>query len=55
MADGVDQVGAVQRVEVELADALIDQVHDLLGGDRGGHQMGGLRVGLEPVEAARQP
>ncbi len=55
MADGVDQIGPVQRVEVELPDALIDQVHDLLGGHGGSHQMGGLRVVVEPVEAARHP
>ena len=43
MADGIDEIGAVQRVEVELADALVDEVHDLLGGHGGRHQMRGLQ------------
>ena len=55
MADGIDEVGAVQRVEMELADALIDEVHHLLGRHRGGDEVRGLRIGLEPVEAPRQP
>ena len=55
MADGVDEIGAVERVEVELADALVDQLHDLLGGDRRRNQLRGLRVVVEAVEAARQP
>ncbi len=55
MADRIDEIGAVQRVEVELLDALIDEVHDLLGRDGGGDQMRRRRVVLEPFEAARQP
>ncbi len=55
VADGVDEIGAVQRVEVELADALIDQVHHLLGCHGGGDEMGRLRIVVEAVEAPRQP
>ena len=55
VADGVDEVGAVQRVEVELADALIEQVHHLLGRHDGRHEVRGLRIVVEAVEAARHP
>ena len=54
MADGVDEVGAVERVEVELAHAVVDQVHDLLGGDRGRHQACRLGIVVEPLEALAQ-
>ena len=55
MADGVDEIGAVQRVEMELPDALIDEVQHLLGGDGSRHQMGGRRIVVQAVEAPRQP
>src|SRR5215475_4603309 len=41
MAHGVDQVGAVHSVEVEVGDAAIDEVEHLLGGDRGGDELAG--------------
>jgi len=31
MADGVDEIGTVQRVEMELGDALVDEAQHLLG------------------------
>ena len=55
VADGEDEVGAVHRVEVEVADAALDQVQHLLGGHRGGDQRVRLRIVVEPVEALGQP
>ena len=55
MADRVDQVGAVHRVEVEVAHAAIDQVEHLLGGDRGGDQLARRHVVVEPGEAVGEP
>ena len=55
VADRVDQVGAVHGVEVEIGDAVIDQIEHLLGGDRGGDQFAGRRIVLEAVEALGQP
>ena len=55
MADGVDEVGAVQRVEVELGDAPVDQAHDLLGGDRGGHEVARLLVVIQAFESVAEP
>ena len=55
MANCIDEIGAVHGVEMEIGDAAFDQVHDLLGGHGGSYEMGGLRVVVEPVEAARHP
>src|SRR5262249_62117085 len=55
MADGVNQIRPVEGIEVELPDALIDKVHDLLGGYGGGDQMRGLRIVLKAGKAAREP
>ena len=35
MADRVDEIGAVHGVEMEIADAAVDQIEHLLGSDRG--------------------
>ena len=55
MADGVDEVGAVQRVEVELGDAAVDEAHDLVGANRGGDEIAGLLVVLQPFETPAEP
>src|SRR5262245_54520818 len=55
MADGVDEVGAVQGVEVELANALVYEIHHLLGSDCGRNQMGGRRIVVESVEPTFEP
>jgi hypothetical protein len=34
MADGVNEVGAVQRIKVKLRNPTRDKVHDLFGGHR---------------------
>ena len=55
VADGVDEVGAVHRVEMEVPHAAVEQVDDLLGRHRGGDQPAGRGVVVEPLEAVRQP
>ena len=55
MADGIDEVGAVQRVEVKLGDALIDEAEHLLGGDGGSHQMARLLIVVEAFESVAEP
>src|SRR5579863_4020397 len=50
MTDGVDQVGAVHRVEVEIGHAAVDQIDHLLGGDRGRDQLAGGGIVVEAVE-----
>ena len=55
MADGVDQIGAVHGVEVEIGDATIDEIEHLLGGDRGGNELAGGRVIVQAVETLGQP
>src|SRR3954452_10794750 len=52
MADGVSQLGAVQRVEMELADAAGIELAAQFGGDGGGDQ---LARGGEVVEPLEQP
>ncbi len=55
MADGVDEIGAVHRVEMEIGDAAVDQIDHLLGGDRGGDQLARGGVVIEAVEALGEP
>src|SRR3712207_5683880 len=55
MADGIDQVGTVHGVEVELVHATVDEVNYLLGGHGGGHELAGFHIVVETVEAGRQP
>src|SRR5277367_6287084 len=55
VADRVNQVGAVHRVEVEISYTVVNQIEHLLGGDRGGDQLAGRRIVIEAIEAARQP
>ena len=55
MADRIDQVGLVHRVEMQVGDAAIDQVEHLLGADGGGDQPARRRVVLQPLEAVGQP
>jgi hypothetical protein len=35
MADGIDEIGTIQRVEVERGNSLIDKIQDLLGSEGG--------------------
>src|SRR4029079_2884231 len=55
MADGINEVCTVQRVEVELGDALIDQAKNLLRGHSGSAQMAWLLIFVETFEAAPTP
>jgi uncharacterized Zn ribbon protein len=54
MADGVDEVGTVQRVEVERLHAFVDEVHDLLGRDSNGNQMARGDVVIKALEAKKR-
>src|SRR4029078_8120951 len=47
--------GTVQRVAVELGDALIDQAKNALRGHSGSAQMACLLIFVEPFEAAPNP
>lgn len=53
MTDRINQIGPVQRVEVERPYAFIDELHGLLGGNRCRHQMRRLHVVLDAFEAPR--
>src|ERR1700680_423263 len=55
VADGVGEIGAVQRVKVEFRHAAIEQFEHLLGGNGGGDQPTGCRIAVEALEAPRQP
>ena len=55
VADRVDEVRPVHGVEMELGDAAVDEVDDLLGRDRGGDKPPRLDIRIEPLEALRQP
>src|SRR5688572_17059031 len=55
MADGVSEFRAVQRVEMELVDAMALQGVHLLDGHRGGNELARLGVVFQPVETMLQP
>src|SRR5688572_25566053 len=55
VADRVGEFGTIQRVEMELLDAVTLQRVHLLDRDRGGNQLARLRVFLEAVEAVLEP
>src|SRR5262245_26852503 len=55
MADRVDEVGPVHRVEVELGHPAIDQIEHLLGRDRGSDQLSGGGILVEAVEPLSEP
>jgi hypothetical protein len=55
VADREYEVGAVHGVEVQVLDAVVDQVEHLLGADGGGHQTAGRRVVLEALEPVAEP
>ena len=44
VADGVNEIGAVQSVEVKLRDAAGDKVHDLFGRHRSRNKLRCLRI-----------
>src|ERR1700722_1477482 len=50
MADGVNKIGAVQRVKVKLCAAAGRQIEDLLGGNCGGDELGRFRIVAKAVE-----
>src|SRR5215212_353133 len=51
VADRVDEIRAIHRVEVEFVYAGVDEVDDLLGRDRGSDEPSRVDVLVEPVEA----
>ena len=53
MADRVDEVGAVHRVEMEIGDAAIDEIEHLLGRHGGGDQPARLQVARPARRSAR--
>ena len=55
MADGQRQLGAVERVEVELLDPGGAQQPAFLGGDGGREQPAQLGIGVRSLEEAGQP
>src|SRR6478752_7525311 len=55
VADREHEIGAVHCVEVEIGDAVIDEVQHLLGGDRGGDELARGRIVVEAVEALGEP
>src|SRR5262245_23188603 len=55
MTGGVDEIGAVQRVEVKIVDALVDEAEYLLGGDGGGNEVPLLLVVLQSLESVAEP
>src|SRR5262245_14449803 len=55
MTNGIDEIGAVQRVEVKTVDALVDEAEHLLGGDGGGNEVARLLVVLQFLESVAEP
>src|SRR5262249_14874261 len=55
MADGVNQIGPVQRIEVKLGDAAVDQTHDLFGGNSGSNQITGLLILFQAFKSVTEP
>src|SRR5262245_35501934 len=55
MTDGVDEIGAVQRVVVKIVDGLVDEAEYLVGGDGGGNEVARLLVVLQSLESVAEP
>jgi len=55
MADRIDEIGAVHRVEMKFPDAVIDEIENLFGGDRRGDELSRLRIIVEPFETIGEP
>src|SRR6202171_490845 len=55
MARRINEIGAVQGVEMEFAHALVDEIEHLLGGDGRGDQLPRRRILVEPVDTSRDP
>src|SRR5688500_13589663 len=55
MADGISQLGAVQGVEVELADPARIKLAAKLGGDGGGDKLTGGGEVVQPLEEPVHP
>src|SRR5215470_2695401 len=55
MADRKNEIGTVHRVEVEIAHAMINEIHDLFGSDRGGDELASRDIVVEPFKSSRKP
>ena len=55
MADRVDKVGAVHRVEMEIGDAAVEKIEHLLGGHGRGDQLARGRIVVQSGEALGEP
>src|SRR5262245_11819585 len=55
MTDGVDEIGAVQRVEVKIVDAPGHEAEHLFGGDGSGNEIARLLVVLQSLESMAEP
>ncbi len=55
MADGIDEVGLVHRVEMQVGGAAIDQVEHLFGADGGRDEAARRDVVLQPLKTVGQP
>ena len=55
MADRIDEIGAVHRVEMDVGHAPVDEVDDLLGADGGGDEAARRHIVVEPGEALGEP
>ena len=55
MADGIDKIGAVQRIEMKFRDAMFRQIQDLFGGDGCGGKPARLLIVFQALEAANDP
>src|SRR6516165_644593 len=55
VADRVNEIGTVHCIEMKFGDSVINEVDDLLGRDRGGDQLAGRRIVIEPLEPFREP
>ncbi len=55
MADGESQLGPIQRVEVEVADAFVQQVLHLFDGDARGNQTTRFRIVIQTAKTELQP
>src|SRR3954453_12639194 len=55
MANRINKIGAVHRVEVKVGDAALDQIEHLFGGDGGRDQLSCRHVVIQPLETIGQP
>src|SRR5215471_10103843 len=55
VANRIDQVGAVHGVKMKIGDAVVDEIENLLGSDRGGNQFAGRWIVFDTVETLGEP